>query len=127
MATHYLDMLKKVSKLPIYTDVDTLDTYCEYVLNDDNKNINYANLLNLQEYITSLDETVLQNNDSKYARYLFVKYYLNPKGTSIYGGEVATGSYYNGATLTGVNTKYATDKNWANRVYQHMQYLYNKL
>ena len=58
---------------------------------------------------------------------VFVKYYLNPKGTSIYGGEVATGSYYYGATLTGVNTKYATDKNWANRVYQHMQYLYNKL
>ena len=58
---------------------------------------------------------------------VFVKYYLNPKGTSIYGGETATGSYYNGATLTGVNTRYATDKNWANRVYQYMQYLYNKL
>ena len=58
---------------------------------------------------------------------VFVKYYLNPKGTSIYGREVATGSYYYGATLTGVNTKYATDKNWANRVYQYMQYLYNKL
>ena len=58
---------------------------------------------------------------------VFVKYYLNPKGTSIYGGEVATGSYYHGSTLTGVNTKYATDKNWANCVYQHMQYLYNKL
>lgn len=58
---------------------------------------------------------------------VFVKYYLNPKGTSIYGGEVATGSYYNGATLTGVNTRYATDKNWAKRVYQYMQYLYNKL
>lgn len=58
---------------------------------------------------------------------VFVKYYLNPKGTNIYGGEVATGSYYHGATLTGVNIKYATDKNWANRVYQYMQYLYNKL
>ena len=58
---------------------------------------------------------------------VFVKYYLNPKGTNIYGGEVAIGSYYHGATLTGVNIKYATDKNWANRVYQHMQYLYNKL
>ena len=58
---------------------------------------------------------------------VFVKYYLNPKGTSIYGGETATGSYYNGATLTGVNTKYATDKNWANAVYNHMKYLYNKL
>ena len=58
---------------------------------------------------------------------VFVKYYLNPKGTSIYGGEVATASYYNGETLTGVNTKYATDKNWANRVYHYMEYLYNKL
>ena len=58
---------------------------------------------------------------------VFVKYYLNPKGTSIYEGEIATGTYYNGATLTGVNTRYATDKNWANGVYKHMQYLYNKL
>ena len=30
-------------------------------------------------------------------------------------------------TLSGVNTKYATDKNWANGVYSHMKYLYNKL
>ena len=30
-------------------------------------------------------------------------------------------------TLTGVNTKYATDKNWANKVYETMKYLYNKL
>ena len=58
---------------------------------------------------------------------VFVKYYLNPKGTSIYGGETATGSYYNGPTLTGINTRYATDKNWANGVYTHMKYLYNKL
>ena len=58
---------------------------------------------------------------------VFVKYYLNPKGTSIYGGEQASGKYYNGATLSGVNTRYATDKNWANAVYKQMQYLYNKL
>lgn len=58
---------------------------------------------------------------------VFVKYYLNPKGTSIYGGEKATGSYYNGSNLTGVNKRYATDKNWANGVYKHIQYLYNKL
>lgn len=58
---------------------------------------------------------------------VFVKYYLNPKGTSIYGGETAMGTYYNGPTLTGVNTKYATDKNWANAVISHMKYLYNKL
>ena len=58
---------------------------------------------------------------------VFVKYYLNPKGTEIYGGEKASGKYYNGPTLKGVNTKYATDKNWANAVYKHMEYLYNKL
>ncbi len=58
---------------------------------------------------------------------VFVKYYINPKGTSIYGGEKAVGTYYNGPTLSGINTKYATDKNWANGVYTHMKYLYNKL
>ena len=58
---------------------------------------------------------------------VLVKYYLNPKGTSIYGGEIAAGTYYNGPTLSGVNTRYATDKNWANGVYNHMKYLYNKL
>ena len=58
---------------------------------------------------------------------VFVKYYINPKGTSIYGGETAIGTYYNGATLNGINKKYASDKNWANSVYSHMQYLYNKL
>ncbi|MCF0124505.1 MAG: G5 domain-containing protein, partial [Clostridia bacterium] len=58
---------------------------------------------------------------------VFVKYYLNPKGTSIYGEEKAVGTYYNGATLTGINKKYATDENWANKVYEHMKYLYNKL
>lgn len=58
---------------------------------------------------------------------VFVKYYINPKGTSIYGGEKAAGTYYVSPTLSGVNTKYATDKNWANGVYSHMKYLYNKL
>ena len=58
---------------------------------------------------------------------VFVKYYLNPKGTPIYGGETATGTYYEGATLTAVNKRYATDKNWANAVFKWMTYLYNKL
>ena len=58
---------------------------------------------------------------------VLVKYYLNPSGTAIYNGEVASGKYYNGNTLTGVNTKYATDKNWANGVYKHMEYLYKKI
>ncbi len=58
---------------------------------------------------------------------VFVKYYINPAGTSIYSGEKASGKYYNGPTLSGINTKYATDKGWANKVYKHMEYLYNKL
>ncbi len=58
---------------------------------------------------------------------VLVKYYLNPKGTNIYGGEKAVGSFYNGATLSGVNKKYASDKNWANGVYTYMQYLYGKM
>ena len=80
-AVHYLDLLRDVKKLPIYTDVDTLDMYCEYLLNDDNKNINYANLLNLQEYVESMDPKNLANNDSKMARYEFLKYYLEGKLT----------------------------------------------
>lgn len=58
---------------------------------------------------------------------VFVKYYLNPKGTKIYSNEKAIGTYYNGSTLSGVNKRYATDKNWANKVYSHMSYLYDKL
>ena len=58
---------------------------------------------------------------------VLTKYYLNPAGTPIYNSETAAGTYYNGATLTGVNTRYATDKNWANGVFAHMQYLYNKI
>ncbi len=58
---------------------------------------------------------------------VLVKNYLNPKGTEIYDGQVATGRYYNGPTLTGVNTRYASDKNWANAVFKWMTYLYNRL
>lgn len=58
---------------------------------------------------------------------VLVKHYLNPKGTSIYDGEKATGRFYNGKTLTAVNKRYATDKNWSGSVYKWMQYLYKKL
>ncbi len=58
---------------------------------------------------------------------VLTKYYLNPAGTKIFGGETAKGTYYNGPTFTGVNTRYATDKNWKNGVYNHMKYLYEKL
>lgn len=58
---------------------------------------------------------------------VFVKYYLNPRETNIYGGEKAIGTFYNGTTLSAINKKYATDKKWAEAVYNHIKYLYNKL
>ena len=58
---------------------------------------------------------------------VLVKHYLNPKGTSIYDGEKATGRFYSGKTLTAVNKRYATDKSWSSSVYKWMQYLYKKL
>ena len=58
---------------------------------------------------------------------VFVKYYLNPAGTEIYGGNIAEGKYYNGSTLQGVNTRYASDSSWASKIYSVMQTLYNSL
>lgn len=56
-----------------------------------------------------------------------VKYYLNPSGTKIYDGETANGWYYNGPTLSGVNTRYASDQDWHTKVFNYMQMLYNRL
>ena len=58
---------------------------------------------------------------------VFVKYYLNPPGTPIHGGETATGTYFEGATLTAVNQRYASDKNWEYAVFKWMTYLINKV
>lgn len=58
---------------------------------------------------------------------VFAKYYLNPKGTPIYDGQLASGAHYNGSNLSAVNQKYASDKGWANKVYNWMEYLYGKL
>lgn len=58
---------------------------------------------------------------------VFMKYYLNPNGTKIYDGNVADGRFHNGNTLSSVNIKYASDKNWANSVYKWMNTLYNSL
>lgn len=58
---------------------------------------------------------------------VLVKYYLNPAGSVIYDGQKASGSYYNGNTLSGVNKRYATDTNWANAIFNHMKYLYGKI
>jgi beta-N-acetylglucosaminidase len=56
-----------------------------------------------------------------------VKYYINPVGTKIYDGETASAWYYNGPTLEGVNTRYASDSTWYTKVYSYMETLYNRL
>ena len=56
-----------------------------------------------------------------------VKYYLNPSGTKIYDGETAAAWYYNGPTLKGVNTRYASDEEWHLKVFKYMETLYNRL
>lgn len=56
-----------------------------------------------------------------------VKYYLNPSGTKIYDGETAVAWYYNGPTLKGVNTRYASDEDWHTKVFNYMETLYNRL
>ena len=58
---------------------------------------------------------------------VFIKYYLNESGTKIYNGNIADGRFYNGNTISSVNIKYASDKNWANSVYKWMNNLYNSL
>ena len=58
---------------------------------------------------------------------VLVKNYLNPKGTPIYNGEVASGRFYHGRTIRAVNTNYATDKTWHSSVYKWMTYLYHRL
>lgn len=56
-----------------------------------------------------------------------VKYYLNPSGTKIYDGETAAAWYYNGPSLKGVNTRYASDPEWHLKVYSYIETLYNRL
>lgn len=56
-----------------------------------------------------------------------VKYYLNPSGTKIYDNETAAAWYYNGPTLKGVNTRYASDEEWHSKVFKYMEILYHRL
>lgn len=72
-------MLKKIDKMPIYTDVETLDSYCEYLLNDHNKTITYSNLSNLRDFVNMMDPKILMTNDAKMARYYFITYYLEAR------------------------------------------------
>ena len=58
---------------------------------------------------------------------VLVNHYLHPRGTPIHSGNTAAGTFFNGNNLAGVNVRYATDRNWANAVFNHMRTLINKL
>lgn len=79
MSTNYLQMVQKMTKLPIYYDTETLDIYCEYLLNDGNKLINFSNLTNLKDLMDSVDPKVLMSSDAKMARYEFIRLYLEAR------------------------------------------------
>ena len=56
-----------------------------------------------------------------------VSNYLNPAGTVLKTGDVANGRYYNGANVSGVNVRYASDTAWCTKVFTTMQNLYSGL
>ena len=53
--------------------------------------------------------------------------YLYVNGTQISDEIIARGTYFNGSTIQAVNTRYASDQGWYEKVYGYMQYLYNRL
>lgn len=67
-----------------------------------------------------------ENAINKVAEVLSTKY-LHVAGTKISDELTATGTYFNGTTAKSVNVRYASDTGWADKVFNYMQYLYNKL
>ena len=53
--------------------------------------------------------------------------YLYVNGTKISDELTARGTYFNGTTVQSVNTRYASDQGWYEKVFGYMQYLYNRL
>lgn len=92
----------------------------------DKKNLFGYGSYDSSPYESSMEFTEYSEGIETVAKSL-VKYYLNPSGTKIYDGETSSGWYYNGPTLSGVNTRYASDQNWHTKVYNYMETLYNRL
>ena len=73
---------------------------------------------------TSFDN--YENAINKVAEVLSTKY-LHVAGTKISDELTATGTYFNGTSAKSVNVRYASDTGWADKVFNYMQYLNNKL
>lgn len=95
------------------------------IANDKNNLFGYGSY-DATPYESSFEFTDYSEGIETVAKSL-VKYYLNPSGTKIYDGETASAWYYNGPTLKGVNTRYASDKEWHTKVFKYMETLYNRL
>ena len=79
MSVDYVKMLKRKDKLIIHADLDTLDLYCEYLLNYENRTINYSNLSNVKDYFARVSYDRFKQNEAKMARYLFITYFLEAR------------------------------------------------
>lgn len=77
----------------------------------------YESALTFETYAEGIDTV---------AKWL-AKNYLNEGGIVLPSGDVAEGRFFNGATVAGVNMKYATDTNWKNRVFSIMKEIYNSI
>ena len=53
--------------------------------------------------------------------------YLLPQGSRMKNGEIASGNYFNGPTVNGVNVRYATDPEWGAKVFNTMVLIYSEL
>lgn len=67
-----------------------------------------------------------ENAINEVAKVLATKY-LHSAGTKISDELTAIGTYFNGTTVKSVNVRYASDEGWADKVFNYMQYLYNRL
>lgn len=79
MTKNYLKMLKKIEKVQIFLDLDTLDMYVNYLRNEDTHKITFSNLANLKEYVDMMDPKVFQSNDALMVRYEFIRLYLEAR------------------------------------------------
>ncbi len=93
--------------------------------------LNKKNLFGYQAYdsspYSSAKEFSSYSEGIDFVARILIKYYLNSKGTEIYGGDVADGRYFEGYTIKSVNVHYASDPNWANAIYNIMVKIYNNL
>lgn len=60
------------------------------------------------------------------AKWLSSKY-LNSSGVVLKNGDIASGAYFNGTTISNVNTRYASDTEWGAKLFKTMQNIYSEL